>query len=101
MFIRARAAGGSIFFLPIERDLRAGLIANFQQQRARAASGVINSGCAGRLRVMDANDLRDDAADLGGSVELALALATLGGEVPHQVFVGVTQDVVAFGAVLD
>ena len=49
---------------------------------------------------MDANDLRDDAADLGGSVELALALATLGGKVPHQVFVGVAEDVVAVGAVL-
>ncbi len=49
---------------------------------------------------MDAEDLRDDAADLGGGVELALALAALGGEVPHQVFVGIAQDVVAVGAVL-
>ena len=40
------------------------------------------------------------AADLGGGVELALALAALGGEVPHQVFVGVAEDVVALGAVL-
>ena len=52
------------------------------------------------LRVADADDLRHDAADLGGRVELALALAALGGEVAHQVFVGVAQDVVAFGAVL-
>ena len=52
------------------------------------------------LRVADADDLRHDAADLGGRVELALALAALGGEVPHQVFVGVAEDVVAFGAVL-
>jgi hypothetical protein len=35
-----------------------------------------------------------------GRVELALALAALGGEVPHQVFVGVAQNVVAVGAVL-
>ena len=40
------------------------------------------------------------AADLGRRVELALALAALGGEVPHQVFVGVAEDVVALGAVL-
>jgi hypothetical protein len=30
----------------------------------------------------------------------ALALATLGGEVPHQVLVGVAEDVVVLGAVL-
>jgi hypothetical protein len=35
-----------------------------------------------------------------GGVELALALAALGGEVPHEVLVGVTQDVVVLGAVL-
>ena len=44
--------------------------------------------------------MRDDAGDLGGGVELALALAALGGEVAHEVFVGVAQDVVALGAVL-
>ena len=55
---------------------------------------------AGGLRVADAEDLRHDAADLGGRVELALALAALGGEVPHEVFVGIAQDVVALGAVL-
>jgi hypothetical protein len=49
---------------------------------------------------MNPQDLRDDAADLGGCVELALAFSTLGREVPHQVFIGVPQDVVAFSAVL-
>jgi hypothetical protein len=49
---------------------------------------------------MDAKDLRYDTADLGGSVELSLALATLGGEVAHQVFVGIAQNIVALGAVL-
>ena len=48
----------------------------------------------------DAENLRDDAAHFGGGVELALALATLGGEVPHEVFVGVAEEVVAVGAVL-
>ena len=52
------------------------------------------------LASRDADDLGDDAADFGGRVELALALAALGGEVPHQVFVGVAEDVVAVGAVL-
>ena len=94
------AGGGGVLFLPVERDLGAGLVADFQQQRAGAAGGVIDGGVVGGLRVADADDLRDDAADLGGGVELALALAALGGEVAHQVFVGVAQDVVALGAVL-
>jgi hypothetical protein len=62
--------------------------------------GVVDGGGGAGLRVTDADDLRHDAADLGWGVELALALATLGGEVPHQVFVGVAQDVVALGTVL-
>ena len=48
----------------------------------------------------DADHLGDDAADFGGRVELPLALAALGGEVPHQVLVGVAEDVVVLGAVL-
>ena len=44
--------------------------------------------------------MRNDAADFGGGVELALALATLRREVTHEVFVGVAQNVVAVGAVL-
>ena len=39
------------------------------------------------------------ARDFGRRVELALALAGLGGEVAHQVLVGVTEQVVALGAV--
>ena len=80
--------------------MRAGLVADLQQQRARAAGGVVDGGGGAGLGVADADDLRHDAADFGGRVELALALAALGGEVPHQVFVGVAQDVVALGAVL-
>jgi hypothetical protein len=49
---------------------------------------------------VDPDDLRHDAADFGRRVELSLALATLGGEVPHQVFVGVAEDVVALRAIL-
>ena len=33
-------------------------------------------------------------------VELALALAALAGEVPHQIFIGIAEDVVVLGAVL-
>ena len=94
------AAGGGVLLLPVERDGGAGLVAHLQQQRAGAAGRVVDGGGGAGLRVADADDLRHDAADLGGRVELALALAALGGEVPHQVFVGVAEDVVALGAVL-
>ena len=46
----------------------------------------------------DADHLGQDPRDLGRRVELALALAGLGGEVPHQVLVGVAEQVVALGA---
>ena len=94
------AAGGGVLFLAVERDGGAGLVADLQEQRAGAAGRVVDGGGGAGLGVTDADDLRDDAADFGGRVELALALATLGGEVPHQVFVGVAENVVALGAVL-
>ena len=98
------AGGGVVLFLPVERDLHvfavAGFVADLQEQRARAAGRVIDGGVVGGLGVADAENLRDDAAHFGGRVELALALAALGGEVPHEVFVGVAEKVVAVGAVL-
>ena len=59
-----------------------------------------DGGAGGRGGVADAHDFRHDAGDLGGRVELAFALAAFGGEVAHEVFVGVAQDIVAIGAVL-
>ena len=98
------AGGGGILFLPVERDLHvfavAGFVADFEEQRAGAARRIIDGGVVGGVGVADAENLRDDAADLGGRVELALALAALGGEVPHEILVGVAEKVVAIGAVL-
>ena len=54
----------------------------------------MNGGVVVGAGVADTDGLRDDAANLGGGVELALALAAFGGEVAHQVLVGV-----ALGAV--
>ena len=64
-----------------------------------APVGVINGGSVAGVGIVDADDLRDDATDLGRSVELAFALAAFGSEVTHQVFVGISENVVAFGAV--
>ena len=94
------ARGGGVLLLPVERDVLC-------RPRRRPSAAASRSRRSGRRRwwrrwswLADADDLRHDAADLGGGVELALALAALGGEVPHQVFVGVAEDVVALGAVL-
>src|SRR5439155_105215 len=54
----------------------------------------------GVIEWVDADDLRHSATDLGRGVELALALSALSGEVPHEVLVGITEDVVAVSAVL-
>jgi hypothetical protein len=89
----------NVLLLPVERDGGAGLVSYFQEQRAGTTGWIVNGGGRARLRAPDSKNLRHDAADLGGGVELALALATLGGEVPHQVFIGIAEDVVALGAV--
>src|ERR1019366_5133851 len=64
------------------------------------ASGVVGRGGGFAVRRGDADDLGHDPADLGRRIELAFALAALRGEVPHQVFVGVAEDVVVLGTVL-
>ncbi len=82
----------------IADDLRAA--GDLEQQRTGTTGGIVDGGVGARPGFADLEDLGDDAADLGRRVELALALAALGGEVPHEVLVGVAEDVVAVGAVL-
>jgi len=93
-------AGGRVLLLPVERDLRPRFVGDLDEQRARAAGRVVDRRGRAGLGVTNAQALRDHPADLGGRVELTLALATLRGEVAHQVLVRVAQDVVALGAVL-
>ena len=94
--------GGVVHLLPIEREVEAGTALGFvmrlQKQRAGAAGGIVD-GLAGALGAADADHLGHDARDFRRGVELPLALARLGGEVAHQVFVGVAEKVVALGAV--
>src|SRR6266576_1349084 len=74
--------------------------AEIRTRRARTARGIVDGcGCAG-LAFANADELRYDAADLSGRVELALALATLGGKMSHQVLVSISQYVVALGAII-
>ncbi len=67
--------GGAIFFLAFKRDALAGFGGNFQQERAGAAGGIVGGGAGHGVFGRDANDLGDDAADLGRRVELALSKA--------------------------
>ena len=94
--------GGVVHLLPVEGEVEAGAALRFvvglEQQRAGAAGR--DRGWSGRrFRATDADDLGHDAGDFRRGVELPLALARLGGEVAHQVFVGVAKQVVALGAV--
>lgn len=50
--------------------------------------------------MLDAKDLRHEPADLGWRIELDFAVATLGGEMAHQVFIGVAKNIIAIRPVL-
>ena len=91
-FCKARRRG--FFFLTVNGDVEGSLVGCANEERARTARRVVN----GRVSVLDfpqADDFRQDAAHFCRSVELPLALAAFGGEVAHQVFVGIAQNVVA------
>ena len=89
-----------VFFLTVKRDRRPRFIPHLEQQRPRSAGRVADGCRRARLRLTDADDLRHNAADFARRVELSLALAALGGEVPHQVFIRIAQNIIALGAVL-
>ena len=97
-----QGGGGVVHFLPVNRQVVAGgalgFVVGLEQQRAGPARGIVN-GLAGAGGAADADDLGHDARNFRRGVELALALAGLGGEVAHQVFVGVAQQIVALGPV--
>ena len=99
----SQTGGGGVFLLTVEGDLHvpavAGLVADFEQERAGPAGRIVNGGVAGDGSVPDTEDASDDARDFGWGVELAFALAAFGGEVAHQVLVGVAQNIVPVGAV--
>ena len=92
--------GGDVVLLAVDGELGgAGFVGRLDEQRAGAAGGVVDGGLAQLAGALDADHLRHDPRHLGRGVELALALAAFGGEVAHQVLVGVAQQVVALGPV--
>jgi len=101
--VHARQGGGGVVhLLPVERQVQAGaalgLVVRLEQQRARSTGRVTNAlACIPGGAQFD--HLRHHARDFGRGIELALAFAGLGGEVAHQVFIRIAQQVVALGAV--
>src|SRR5690606_10133170 len=96
----SQPARRAVLLLSIKRELGVRFVGHFQEQRTGTARGIVNSRAGRGLRGADAKNLSNDATDLCRSVELSFALAALGGEVPHQVFVGIAKDVVTVGTVL-
>ena len=91
-----------VHFLTVEGQVQAGTAPGFvmrlEQQRAGPAGDVVD-GLVGAGGAADTDHPGHDARNLGGGIELPLTLARFGGEVAHQVLIGVAHDVVAFGGV--
>ena len=90
--------GGIVLLLAVDGDAARRLIGGLEQQRAGTAGGIVDGLVLAGVRA-DADHLSHDARDLGRRVELPLALARLGGEMAHQVLVGIAQQIVASGTV--
>ena len=82
--------GGVVLLLAIDGDAAWRFVGSFKQQRTGAASGVVNRLVLAGVGI-NVNHLCHDAGNLGWGVKLPLALARLGGEVTHEVFVGVAE----------
>ena len=95
-----KARRGRVLFLAFQGDRLTRLGGHLEQQRTRAAGWIVSGGRAFGVLRRDADDLGNDTADFGRRVELPLALAGILGEVPHQVFVGIAEQIVVFGPVL-
>ena len=93
-----QCAGGIIHFLTEDGEAARRLVAGFEQQRAGTAGGVVDGGVLRGL-AGDADNTGKNARDFRRGVELTLAFAGLGGEVAHEVFIGIAQQVVAISAV--
>lgn len=95
---------GGILLLTVEGDFHllamTGLRSDLQEQGSRSTGRIVSGGVISRSGMTDTQNLGDDAADFRRGVELPLALSTLGGEVPHEILVGITKQVVPIGAVL-
>ena len=76
--------GGQVFLLSVEVDSRAsGRLIHGAEKKGARTTGRVVDGNTTALVVADTNNFGHQAAYLGGCIELSLALAGLGGKVPH------------------
>ena len=87
------------FFLSVKGNIFARFVGHFQQQRPRAAGRVIGCGLVGRILWTDANDFGQYPRHFGRRVKLPFGLPRFRGKVAHQVFVGIAQNIIAFGRI--
>ena len=94
-----QSGSSRVLLLAVETDRFSRFISDLEQQRTGAAGRVVGGGGRAAVFWTDPNDFGDDPADFGRRIELAFAFAALGGEMPHQVFICITKNIVAIGAV--
>jgi len=85
-----QVVGGRVHLLTVELPDILALLRHPQEQRGRAASGVIGTL---ELLLPGGDDLGENGADLLRSVELARLLPRATGELADEVFVGIAQHV--------
>ena len=97
-----KGGGGVVHLLPVDGEVMTGqlfgLVVGFEEQRSRSTGRVVD-GLAAAGGSAKPDDLRHDAGDFSRRVELAFAFAGVLGKVPHQVFVGIAQQVVSIGSI--
>ena len=93
-----KAGGGHVLFLSPARRAMLRLVHRANQKRTRTARRIANLDVF-LFTVAKPDDLCKNTGNFRRGVELSFALAALRGEVFHQVFVSVADDVVATGLV--
>ncbi len=88
-----------IHLLPVDGHSCRCFVCCLEQERTGATGRVVDRLVLA-LRLVNPNDLRHDARHFRWCIELSLALARLSGEVTHEIFISVTQDIIAFRTVL-
>jgi len=91
-------ASRDVELLTIDRERDVSGIGGLQEQGSRSARWVVD-GLPGAGGAVNACHSGNDSRNFGRRIELTLALAGLRREVPHQVFIGVAEDVVPIGAI--
>src|SRR3989338_8772032 len=92
------SSGSVIKLLPVDSNLLS-FLGDFQKKRTGTAGRIVDSVHAG-VGFVGFNNFGHDARDFGRSIKLAFAFTRFNGKMLHQIFVSITQKVIAFGTIL-